>query len=67
MKIENLYIVWYETETGIIMNDYTVFLKGANIAAPSIVTIFCAETVAEIDAKVIELGLTDPNELVSSH
>jgi hypothetical protein len=67
MKIENMYIMWYETSTGIIQNDYTESLKGANIAPPSVVTVFCSESIAEIDAKVTELGLTDPNEVVTPH
>jgi len=67
MRIENTYIMWYETSTGIIQNDYTVSLKGLGMSPSISVTVFCSETIAEIDAKVAELGLTDPEGVVTPH
>ena len=67
MKVENEFIMWYETSTGIIQNDYTQSLKGLNINPAVTVQIFERKTIEEIDAKVSELGLTDPDCVVTPH
>ena len=67
MKVENEFIMWYETSTGIIQNDYTQSLKGLNINPAVTVQIFERKTIEEIDAKVLELGLTDPDCVVTPH
>jgi len=67
MTIENDFIMWYEASTGIIQNDYTQSLKGLNINPAVTVQIFERKTIEEIDAKVLELGLTDPDCVVTPH
>jgi hypothetical protein len=78
-RIENTYIVWWETVTKIIQWDYTQSLKGVSIDFATMteddgtgnmvpcVSHFAAETVEEIDAKVLEIGLLDSNYVVTPH
>jgi len=67
MKVENEFIMWYETSTGIIQNDYTQSLKGLNINPAVTVQFFVRKTIEEIDAKVSELELIDPDCVVTPH
>lgn len=67
MRIGNEFVVvWYES-TLQIMIDYTQSFKGQNMEMNDSFKLFGAETLAEIDAKVLELGLTDPDMLVTPH
>ena len=67
MRIGNKFVVvWYEP-TLQIMIDYTQRFKGQNMEMNDSFKLFGAETLAEIDAKVLELGLTDPDMLVTPH
>ena len=67
MRIGNEFVVvWYEP-TLQIMIDYTQRFKGQNMEMNDSFKLFGAETLAEIDAKVLELGLTDPDMLVTPH
>ena len=67
MRIGNEFVVvWYEP-TLQIMIDYTQSFKCQNMEMNDSFKLFGAETLAEIDAKVLELGLTDPDMLVTPH
>lgn len=54
-----------DSEDGHVITPSTPLNEGAT-AVPCI-THFSAETVAEIDAKVIELGLVDSDNIVTPH
>lgn len=67
MRIANEFIlVWY-VPTLQIMLDYTQSFKGTDIQMNETYKMFGAETLTEIDAKVIELGLQDPDGVVTPH
>ena len=67
MRIGNEFVVvWYEP-TLQIMTDYTQSFKGQNMEMNDSFKLFGAETLTEIDAKVLELGLTYPDMLVTPH
>lgn len=67
MVIKNNFTLLWAIETLAICNDYTQSFYNLNVEMGSMVGCFNAETLAEIDAKVLELGLTDPDMLVTPH
>ena len=67
MIITNEYILIWVVATGQIVMDYTQSLKGLNVEMGNMYKSYCAETLEEIDAKVIELGLLDPDGIVTPH
>lgn len=67
MVIFNNYTVIWVVATNAIVLDYTQSLKNLDLGMNGQYKCFSAETLEEIDAKVAELGLTDPDGVVSPH
>lgn len=67
MVIKNNFTLIWVIDSLIICTDYTQSLLNLNLEMGSMYGCFNAETLAEIDAKVIELGLQDPDGVVTPH
>lgn len=67
MTFKHTYVlIWYKPEMKI-MIDYTVPIGTVNVMMNGDYAVWPSDSISEIDAKVIELGLVDPDGVVTPH
>lgn len=67
MTFKHIYVLVWHKALSQIMIDYTMPIGSQDLMMNSEYEVWPSDSIAEIDTKVIELGLLDPDGVVTPH